>query len=227
MDYVKEHFDEIASDYDYWKKRNWYYYQNLKKIINEFVPVDKTVLEIGCGTGDILATVEPKYGIGADLSPKMIEIAKSKYNGFTNLKFHVSGEIPKRKFDFILMIDVIEHLENRTALFKDLQQYCDLDTKIIILMANPMWEPLLLLLEKLNLKMPEGPHYRISYSELKKELEVLSFVVSEHGFRQLIPYNLKFLSELINNEFYKIPFIKDFGLTEILVLEYQDENLNT
>jgi len=51
MDRVKDHFDEIASNYDYWKKRNWYYYQNLKKIIREFVPVDKTVLEIGCGTG--------------------------------------------------------------------------------------------------------------------------------------------------------------------------------
>jgi len=218
MDRVKDHFDEIASDYDYWKKRNWYYYQNLKKIINEFVPVDKTVLEIGCGTGDILASVEPRYGIGADLSPKMIEIAKSKYNGFTNLKFHVSGEIPKRKFDFILMIDVIEHLENRTALFKDLQQYCDLDTRIIILMANPMWEPLLLLLEKLNLKMPEGPHYRISYSDLKKELEELSFVVSEHAYRQLIPSYIKGLSDFINKYFYKIPALNKMGLSEITIL---------
>ena len=217
MDYVKEHFDEIASNYDYWKK-NWYYYQNLKEILREFVPVDKTVLEIGCGTGDILASVEPKYGIGADLSPKMIEIAKSKYNGFTNLDFYVSDEIPKRKFDFILMIDVIEHLENRTALFKDLQQYCDLDTKIIILMANPMWEPLLLLLEKLNLKMPEGPHYRISYSDLKKELEELSFVISEHGFRQLIPSYVKGLSDYINKYFYKIPALNKMGLSEITIL---------
>jgi len=42
MDYVKEHFDEIASNYNYWKK-NWYYYQNLKEILREFVPVEKTV----------------------------------------------------------------------------------------------------------------------------------------------------------------------------------------
>jgi len=104
MSDVKDHFDEIASNHDYWKKRNWYYYQNLKKIIREFVPVDKTVLEIGCGTGDILASVEPKYGIGADISPKMVEIAKSRYNGFTNLDFYISGEIPKRKFYFILTI---------------------------------------------------------------------------------------------------------------------------
>lgn len=84
MSDVKNHFEDIASNYDYWKKRNWYYYQNLKKIIREFVPVDKTVLEIGCGTGDILASVEPKYGIGADISPKMVEIAKF---GFWNQKY--------------------------------------------------------------------------------------------------------------------------------------------
>ena len=206
MNDVKDHFDSIASNYDYWKKRNWYYYQNLKKIIREFVPIDKFVLEIGCGTGDILANVEPKYGIGADLNPKMIEIARSKYNGSKNLNFHVSDEIPKRKYDFILMIDVIVHLDN-----------------IIILMANPMWQPLLLL-KKLNLKMPEVPHYRISYPELKRELEELSFVILEHDFRQLIPYNLNFLSELINSNFYKIPIIKNFGLTEIIVLKYRNEN---
>jgi len=154
----------------------------------------------------------------------MIEIAKSRYNGFTNLKFYVSSEIPKRKYDFIMMVDVIEHLENRADSFKELQEYCDLNTRIIILMANPMWEPLLLLFEKLNLKMPEGTHYRISYSDLKKELEELSFVILEHDFRQLIPYNLNFLSELINSNFYKIPIIKNFGLTEIIVLKYRNEN---
>ena len=131
MSDVKNHFEDIASNYDYWKKRNWYYYQNLKKIIREFVPVDKTVLEIGCGTGDILASVEPKYGIGAVISPKMVEIAKSKHNGFTNLNFHVSGEFPKRKYDIILMIDVVEDLKSRADFFKKLQESFDLNAETI------------------------------------------------------------------------------------------------
>jgi len=86
------------------------------------------------------------------------------------------------------------------------------------LMANPMWEPLLLLLEKLNLKMPEGPHYRISNSDLKKELKELSFVISEHGFRQLIPSYVKGLSDFINKYFYKIPVLNKMGLSEITIL---------
>ena len=220
MEKVKDHFDHIASDYDYWKKRNWYYYENIKKIITEFVPMDKEVLEVGCGTGDLLAFVQPNYGVGMDLSPKMIELAKSKYNRSSNLKFCIPGEVPKRQFEYIMMIDVIEHIEDRTAVFTDIQQFCDSNTKIIVLMANPLWEPLLLLLEKLNLKMPEGPHYRISYSDLKKELEQLNFIVSEHGYRQLVPSHIRGLSDFINDNFYRVPLLNKFGLTEFIVLTH-------
>ncbi len=52
------------------------------------------------------------------------------------------------------------------------------NTKLILYMANPTWEPLLLLLEKLKLKMPEGQHQRISEQEIlvlfkKNHLQVL------------------------------------------------------
>jgi len=31
---VEEHFDEIASNYDYWKKKNSYYYSTIKSFIS-------------------------------------------------------------------------------------------------------------------------------------------------------------------------------------------------
>jgi len=158
MSIVKNHFDSIASNYDYWKNKNWYYYKNLKEIIKEFVPDRKEVLEIGCGTGDILASTNPSYGIGADVSVEIIRISKSIYSKYENLIFCMPDEIPNRTYDYILMVDLVEHLEDRKTIFNNLLRFCSSNTKIIIIMANPIWEPILLLLEKLNLKMPEGPH---------------------------------------------------------------------
>jgi len=63
---------------------------------------------------------------------------------------------------------------------------------------------------------------RISYKYLIKELEDLSYIVINHGFRQLIPYNLNYLSDLINSKFRKIPIIKNLGLTEIIVIKNQN-----
>ena len=37
------------------------------------------VLEVGCGTGDLLAALKPKEGIGVDISPRLIEEARRKH----------------------------------------------------------------------------------------------------------------------------------------------------
>jgi len=223
MSVVKEHFENIANDYDYWKKKNWYYYKNIINIIKEYVPSGKRVLEIGCGTGDILASVKPKYGIGTDLSSEMIRISKSKYTFNENLRFYLPDEVTEQVYDFVLLIDLIEHLENREDFFRNIHNYCDKNTNIILLMANPNWEPLLLLLEKLKLKMPEGPHFRINYADLKKELVCSNFKIVNHHYRQLLPCNLNLLSEFINDKFYRIPVIRKLGLTEIIVIKSENK----
>ncbi len=31
---IKMHFNKIANDYDFWKKKNWYYYEQIKDLIS-------------------------------------------------------------------------------------------------------------------------------------------------------------------------------------------------
>ena len=44
-----------------------------------FIPKNNKVLEIGCGTGELLKQVEPSYGVGIDFSEKMIDIAQQNF----------------------------------------------------------------------------------------------------------------------------------------------------
>ena len=44
-----------------------------------------SVLEIGCSTGELLANLQPKRGVGIDISPKIIERARDKHAGRTEL----------------------------------------------------------------------------------------------------------------------------------------------
>jgi len=220
MSEVQKHFNNIAKDYDYWKKKNWYYYKNLKDILKEFIPPKSRVLDIGCGTGDLLATLEPRYGVGTDISEEMIKIAKQKYQRAGNLFFYKVGEEPQEKFDFIIVVDVIEHVEDLANFINQLPKFCYKQTKVIVLMANPLWEPILLLLEKLKLKMPEGPHKRISFKVIKNILEKNGFKIMEHNYRQIFPKYLPGISNFINKYFYEIPLVKKLGLTEYFILNY-------
>lgn len=221
---ISNHFNKIASDYEYWKKKNWYYYNALKQILKEEIknPQQINVLEIGCGTGDLIASIESKQGIGIDISKKMIEIAKNKHTKNKNLIFleeNIQNTNLSQKFDYIIMADVIEHLSAPENAIKSFKKLSHPDTRIIITMANPIWEPILLILEKLNLKMPEGPHKRLSSTIVELLLAKYGFQIKKQGFRLLVPAYIPIFSNFINDHFYKIPFIKKLGLVTYFIIK--------
>ncbi len=220
MTEVREHFNTIASEYDSWKKKNWYYYQNLMELVRRHVPADKTVLEIGTGTGDILASVGPQTGIGLDISQPMIELAQKKYQDRTCLKFYccAPSELPVQvEYDHIILIDVVEHLEDIQGMARQINALSGAKTQVFISMANPLWEPILMLAEKLKLKMPEGKHYRLLAKKLISIFMANGFILQEHGFTLHLPKNLGLVSKILNLWLEKIPGLKRLGLIEYFV----------
>lgn len=115
------------------------------------------MLEIGCGTGELLAAVAPSYGLGVDISPKMIEIAGNKFPG---LNFR-AGDIEDLEslnindtFDYIILADTVGILEDVQKAFEKLHLFCHETTRIIVTYYNFLWEPILRLAEFLGLKTP-------------------------------------------------------------------------
>jgi 2-polyprenyl-3-methyl-5-hydroxy-6-metoxy-1,4-benzoquinol methylase len=83
----------------------------------------KRVLEIGCGTGDFaawMATAGAEFVLGVDASIKAVEKAIQKYN-IKNLSFILSNleaGTCTNKFDVIVMIGVLEHVDNPELFLK-------------------------------------------------------------------------------------------------------------
>lgn len=75
------------------------------------IPEGSRVLELGCGTGHLLAGLTPSYGVGVDLSAGMISQAQKAYphlsficDDIEDPSFISSLSGP---FDFILIVDTI------------------------------------------------------------------------------------------------------------------------
>jgi SAM-dependent methyltransferase len=77
---LQSYFEHIAPEIDQWHQRNRFYYRDLETLHQFLIPAGRTVLEVGCGTGKLLAALRPELGVGIDFAPKMIEIAKSRYD---------------------------------------------------------------------------------------------------------------------------------------------------
>jgi ubiquinone/menaquinone biosynthesis C-methylase UbiE len=156
--------------------------------------------------------------VGLDISPEMIRIARRKH---PDTRFEVTSIeefIPEVSFDYIFLADVIEHLQDLPRTMEVISRICAPNTRVIFTYANPLWEPILLLLESLSLKMPEGPHYRIPYFKFKRIIERTGFVTIERGWRLLVPAHIGFFSKAVNRYFYRLPLFKRLGMLEYAIL---------
>jgi len=83
-----------------------------------------TVCEVGCGAGEILNRLSDNYPEkefhGYEISPQAFEICSAKSN--TNLSFHLRDMDDGTKFDLVLAIDIIEHIEDYFGFLKKLKQ---------------------------------------------------------------------------------------------------------
>lgn len=92
-------------------------------IIKKYKHCKLAILDIGCGDGFLLNSLKqyPSFKIfGLDVSPKAIELAQDRAGSDIQ---YLLGDLqskeglPKRKFDFIICSEVLEHLPNdKTAI---------------------------------------------------------------------------------------------------------------
>ena len=217
---AEQHFDSIANEYDAIKKKNWYYGHTIHKIVQEELhkPSTQEILDVGCGTGDLLASLQPAKGVGIDVSHRMIVNANRKH---PFLSFYhataVQHALTKQQYDTIVCVDVIEHMTRVQQELCAMKKLLKPHGRLIILMANPLWEPLLMVAERMNLKMKEGPHHRISNAELRTTLLGAGFTTIRQDWFLAFPLHVPFLSAFINNTIRSIPFIKRMGLIEVFV----------
>jgi len=128
------------------KKNNEYFWKNnkadnsfsylsnsIKKILNLYNTKKLSHLDIGCGNGYLTKKISNyfEHCVGIDISKSAISQAKKNYNG--KIKFYRKkiSNINK-KFNFITIIEVIEHLYSPDDFLKKLSLVADNKTTILI-----------------------------------------------------------------------------------------------
>jgi SAM-dependent methyltransferase len=86
----------------------------------------KTICEVGCGAGEILAELQRMMDkdcvfSGYEISPQAFELCKDKISERLHFKL---GDIMSEKdahFDLVLLIDVIEHVEDHYSFLRNMK----------------------------------------------------------------------------------------------------------
>lgn len=214
---LKKKYDILAQERDYWKRKNSYYYEELTGLIKSIVEPDRRVLEAGCGTGEIIAALNPSYGVGIDISPKMLDIARKKFPHIKFIEMDVEELKINEVFDYVIMSDLMGDLEDIYKALKNIRNIMDENSRLIITYYNFLWEPLIKLAEFLKLKMPQGIQNWLSRNDIKNLLYITGFDCIYSGTKFLIPKKIPVISYIFNKFFSELPFFRHFALIHYVV----------
>lgn len=158
--------------------RSWggYYRRRLERVYGLLIPEGARVLEIGCGRGDLLASLKPGYGLGVDFSPDMIQIARSRH---PDLDFQVSDvhdlELKGESFDFIVLSDTVNDLWDVHAALQRVRICCVARTRIVFNFFSHLWEAPLAWAQWLGVATPTLPQNWLTTSDLENLLRLSGY----------------------------------------------------
>ena len=214
---VRAHFDSIVASIERWQGRSRYYQAELQRLCAFMVPPGSSVLELGSGTGDLLASLHPAEGVGIDLSPAMVELAKRRHPELTLMLGDAECPELDRTFDYIVLSDLLGHLEDILEMLRNLRWLVRPDTRVVITYYNYLWEPMLALAERLGQKTPVGMQNWLPLDDIENFLLLADFEVVKKGHRLLLPKQVPVLSYLMNSIVAKLPLIRRLGVIEYVV----------
>lgn len=213
--------DKLATQRDQWLARNRFFHDENLAYLRFLIRPDSRVLELGCGTGQLLASLAPAHGVGVDLSQVAIEEARRKLPGY---EFFV-GDIEdpdclvqiKGSFDFILLSDTIGDLEDVETTLASLHRLCSPDTRLIVVYHSPLWAPVLKLGEATGMKMPASSKNWLWTSDIEALLGLSDYDVIRSEMRILMPKSAFGLGKLINRYIATLPLVRRLCLRNFLV----------
>lgn len=209
---LKKYFNELAKTRIEYRKKKSYYWDNITSYCNFFISEEDTVLEIGCGTGELIASVNGKQKVGIDFSEEMILNARKQFP--ENTFFVMEAEqidIPD-KFDVIILSNLIGHLTDVQQVFEEIKKNCHERTKVIITYYNNLWEPLIKLAEFTGLKKKMITQNWLSKRDIVNLLYLAGFEVYKQNSSMLFPYKIPVFSSFMNKFISRLPLINHISL---------------
>jgi len=192
------------------------YLTSLLEIYQNLVSPGKRVLELGCGQGDLLAQLQPGFGLGIDFSLEMVKIAKKAHPGCHFICADIHHLRLKGLFDVIIFSDILNDLWDIQRVLGNVQDACHEDTVILVNFVSRVWELPLKLMRWLGLSRPNLAQNWLTPRDVRELFDLAGFSFDLHWREILLPVNIPILSDFFNEKIGKLQRINALNLVNFI-----------
>jgi SAM-dependent methyltransferase len=211
------YWDQFAYSLDRWQRLRAYYQKRLAEIYVFLIPPGMRVLELGCGQGDLLASLRPTYGLGIDLSAAMVARAKARHPHLDFIQADVHRLDLQDDFDYIICADLVNDLWDVQQVFQRIVRDAKPSCRFILNAYSRLWELPRRLAEHLGLARRQLPQNWLTAEDLMNLVNLSGFEVIRNFSEILWPLRSPGLDVLSNRYLVKFWPFRWFALTNFLI----------
>lgn len=217
------HWDAIARSGLTRSPFNQEYQRRLQELYRLAISPKLRVLEIGCGAGDLLAAVQPSYGVGVDFSDAMIKLARQRHPELHFIQADAHTFTSAEKFDVIILSDLVNDIWDVQLVLEQIRACCTPDTRLVLNLHSRIYQPLLGLAARLGLANQVLLQNWLAPEDLINLLHLAGFEVIRHQQEVLLPVPIPGLRDFFNKFLVKLPGWGSFGWTNVLIARPQEQ----
>src|SRR5574344_588273 len=214
---MHRYFEEFAPRWTKYRSRRSYYWNSITTYCNYFVHPTDSVLEVGCGAGDLIGRINGSAKVGLDFCSPLIEQAKQRFTGVDFYTMEAENITIDRKFDVIILSNLLGFLGDVEAVFEQIEPLCTPRTRVIVNYYNRLWEPLIGLAELIGLKHRTPMQNWLSDSDVHNLLYLSGFDVYRSNSATLLPIRVPLVSWFCNRILAHMPLMGAFALNKYVL----------
>ena len=200
-------------------KRNQYFHDTVHELIAHHVLPGCSVLEIGCGNGDLLSSLAPAMGVGLDIDSVMVEEARQSH---PHLIFHETAiediaALNLPQFDYVVCNGVLQEIYDLHTVLSAIRQVCHDRTRIIFCTCSRLWTPMLRAAEILGRKFATPDENWLPRDELENLLVQGEMQVVRQTPAIIAPLGIPVFSDAVNRWVAPLPVIRHLGLSLLTI----------
>jgi SAM-dependent methyltransferase len=218
LEEVRAFYEENHEALEKARRARRYFYSFLTRVLQARIPPGQRVLDVGCGSGHLLAALKPSLGVGIDVAPSAVREARRAYPGQSLHFFEGDGGDPRLlsqvggPFDAIVLVNVVTHLTDVQRTLETLRAVCHPRTRVFIYSYSRLWQPVLRLAERLGLKHRPPPDAWLPPEEVRAMLRLADYEVVRHDYQVVFPAHVPLLADLLNRYVGRLPGVEWLSL---------------
>jgi SAM-dependent methyltransferase len=212
LDRIRDFYDTAPTESTRFGR---FYRSLLGRYYRHLIPPQANILEIGCGSGELLAQLPNRDVTGVDLSAKQISAAERRVphgvfitSAAETLCRHGALD---RTFDYIVLSDTVNFSPDVQTLLERLKDFANSDTRLVLNFYNTLWFPVLQLATFFGLKSRQPMANWLSASDVRGLLDLSNWEVIHQNERIVCPVFLFGLERLLNR--FIAPLVPFLSLT--------------